>query len=58
VGPYAQLPLAYHALFAAVHERGLRPLSPVREAYLIGPTQAPPGEFTTRLIVPVEESAA
>lgn len=58
VGSYAQLPLAYHALFAAVHERGLRPLAPVREAYLVGPAQAPPGECTTRLIVPVEESAA
>ncbi|MEU6392352.1 MerR family transcriptional regulator [Streptomyces sp. NPDC046939] len=58
VGPYAHLPLAYHALFAAVHERGLRPLAPVREAYLVGPEQAPREELTTRLIVPVEESAA
>ncbi|WP_033215014.1 MerR family transcriptional regulator [Kitasatospora phosalacinea] len=56
VGPYGQLPLAYHALFAAVHERGLRPRAPVREAYLVGPAQAPPGELTTRLVVPVQEA--
>ncbi|MEV7189774.1 MerR family transcriptional regulator [Kitasatospora sp. NPDC093102] len=54
-GPYSQLPLAYHALLAAVHERGLRPLAPVREAYLVGPGEAPEQEWTTRLMVRVEE---
>ncbi|MET8698807.1 MerR family transcriptional regulator [Kitasatospora sp. NPDC004723] len=54
-GPYTQLPLAYHALMAAVHERGLRPLAPVREAYLVGPGEAPAEEWTTRLVVRVEE---
>ncbi|MFF8768700.1 MerR family transcriptional regulator [Kitasatospora sp. NPDC015120] len=54
-GPYSQLPLAYHALLAAVHERGLRPLAPVREAYLVGPGEAPAEEWTTRLVVRVEE---
>ena len=58
VGPYAQLPLAYHALFAAVHERGLRPLAPVRETYLVGPGEAPQEEFMTRLTIPVQESTA
>ncbi|MER6982917.1 MerR family transcriptional regulator [Streptomyces carpinensis] len=58
VGPYAQLPLAYNALFAAVHERGLRPQAPVRETYLVGPTEAPQEELMTRLIVPVQESVA
>lgn len=58
IGPYAQLPLAYHALFAAVHERGLRPRAPVREAYLAGPAQAPQDELRTRLIIGVEESTA
>ncbi|MET8545494.1 MerR family transcriptional regulator [Kitasatospora sp. NPDC004799] len=58
IGPYAQLPLAYHALFAAVHERGLRPRAPVREAYLVGPAEAPPEELMTRLIIPVQESPA
>ncbi|MFF7456060.1 MerR family transcriptional regulator [Kitasatospora sp. NPDC008115] len=54
-GPYVQLPLAYHALLAAVHERGLRPVAPVREAYLVGPGEAPAEEWTTRLVVRVEE---
>jgi DNA-binding transcriptional MerR regulator len=58
IGPYAQLPLAYNALFAAVHERGLRPQAPVREAYLVGPVEAPREELMTRLIIPVEESTA
>ncbi|MDI9882873.1 MerR family transcriptional regulator [Streptomyces sp. HNM0645] len=58
IGPHAQLPLAYNALFAALHERGLRPQAPVREAYLVGPAEAPQEELLTRLIVPVQESAA
>ncbi|MGW0701120.1 MerR family transcriptional regulator [Streptomyces sp. NPDC002867] len=58
IGPYAQLPLAYNALFAAVHERGLRPRAPVREAYLVGPAEAPQEELMTRLIIPVQESMA
>ncbi|MFI2608193.1 MerR family DNA-binding transcriptional regulator [Kitasatospora sp. NPDC018619] len=56
-GPYTRLPLAYHALLAAAHERGLRPLAPVREAYLVGPGQAPAEEWTTRLVVRVGEQA-
>ncbi|GAA2999216.1 MerR family transcriptional regulator [Kitasatospora albolonga] len=55
-GSYAQLPLAYHALFAAVHERGLHPLAPAREAYLVGPHEAPQEELVTRLVIPVRES--
>ncbi|MFD8414997.1 MULTISPECIES: MerR family transcriptional regulator [unclassified Streptomyces] len=58
VGPYAQLPLAYNALFAAVHERGLRPRGPVREGYLVGPAEAPREELMTRLVIPVEEDTA
>jgi len=58
IGPYAQLPLAYNALFAAIHERGLRPQVPVREAYLVGPPEAPQEELMTRLIIPVQESRA
>ncbi|GLW67740.1 MerR family transcriptional regulator [Kitasatospora phosalacinea] len=54
-GPYEQLPLAYNALFAAVHERGLHPRAPVREAYLVGPAEAPPEELATRLVVLVRE---
>ncbi|MBB5781881.1 MerR family transcriptional regulator [Nonomuraea jabiensis] len=58
IGPYAQLPLAYNALFAAIHERGLRPKAPVREAYLVGPAEAPQEELMTRLIIPIQESTA
>ncbi|MEU1285126.1 MerR family transcriptional regulator [Kitasatospora sp. NPDC005856] len=58
IGPYAQLPLAYNALFAAIHERGLRPRAPVREAYLVGPAEAPQEELMTRLIIPVQENTA
>lgn len=59
IGPYAQLPLAYNALFATIHERGLRPANaPVREVYVVGPAEAPQAELTTRLIVPVQESTA
>ncbi|MFF5990777.1 MerR family transcriptional regulator [Prauserella flavalba] len=57
-GPYAQLALAYNALFAAIHERGLRPRAPVREAYLVAPPEARAEELVTRLIVPVEEYPA
>ncbi|MCF3132665.1 MerR family transcriptional regulator [Streptomyces olivochromogenes] len=58
IGPYAQLPLAYNALFAAIHERGLRPQAPVREAYLVGPAEAPQEGLMTRLIIPVQERVA
>ncbi|MFI2369444.1 MerR family transcriptional regulator [Streptomyces sp. NPDC018833] len=58
IGPYAQLPLAYNALFSAIHERGLRPQAPVREAYLVGPAEAPQEELVTRLIIPVQENTA
>ncbi|MEV6805336.1 MerR family transcriptional regulator [Streptomyces sp. NPDC051132] len=58
IGSYGQLPLAYNALFAAIHERGLRPQAPVREAYLVGPAKAPQEELMTRLVIPVQESAA
>ncbi|GGT57628.1 MerR family transcriptional regulator [Streptomyces kurssanovii] len=57
IGPYAQLPLAYNALFAAIHESGLRPQAPVREAYLVGPAEAPREELMTRLVIRVQEMA-
>ncbi|MEV6104685.1 MerR family transcriptional regulator [Streptomyces sp. NPDC051940] len=55
-GPYAQLPLAYNALFAWVHERGLDPRGPAREAYVVGPGEAEPEELVTRVLLPVEET--
>lgn len=53
-GPYAELPLAYHALLAWIHERGLRPRGPVREAYLVGPGEAGPAELLTKVVVPLD----
>ncbi|GAB2925023.1 MerR family transcriptional regulator [Streptomyces mayteni] len=58
IGPYTQLPLAYNAVLATLHERGLRPQGPFREAYLVGPAEAPQEELMTRLVIPIEESAA
>ncbi|SOD63028.1 DNA-binding transcriptional regulator, MerR family [Streptomyces zhaozhouensis] len=55
VGPYGQLPLAYHALFGEVYARGLRPRGPVREGYVVGPGAAAPEGWVTRLVVAVEE---
>ncbi|WP_290864264.1 GyrI-like domain-containing protein [Hamadaea sp.] len=52
-GPYAELRLAYHTLFAWIHERGLTPVGPVREAYLIGPGEAEPTDLLTRLMLEV-----
>ncbi|MDA0565720.1 MerR family transcriptional regulator [Streptomonospora sp. S1-112] len=59
VGSYAELPLAYNALFAAVHERGLTPRPPVCEAHPAGPREAEPGrpgEPAVRLVLGVEEA--
>ncbi|WP_199548361.1 MerR family transcriptional regulator [Streptomyces sp. N35] len=58
-GAYAELPLAYHALFAAVQERGLTARGPVREAYLVGPgDEVAVEEYRTRLVVAVESGEA
>ncbi|MFI1735781.1 GyrI-like domain-containing protein [Streptomyces acidicola] len=58
IGPCAQLPLACNALFAAIHERGLRPHAPVRDACPVGSAEARQEELMTRLIIPVQESMA
>ncbi|MEV6591912.1 GyrI-like domain-containing protein [Streptomyces acidicola] len=58
IAPCAQLPLVCNALFAAIHERGLRPQVPVREACLVRPAEASQEELMTRLIIPVQESMA
>ncbi|KAB8160193.1 hypothetical protein FH609_014285 [Streptomyces sp. 3MP-14] len=58
IGPYAHLPLACHALFASLHERGPRPGAPVRETRPVGPTEAPPEERVTWVTVPLPEGAA
>jgi len=55
VGPYQELPLTYHALFAWVYEQGHRPRGPVREAYLTDPATTDPAQLVTRLLVPIDE---
>ncbi|KAA2261148.1 MerR family transcriptional regulator [Solihabitans fulvus] len=55
IGPYAELPLAYNALFAWVHERGLRPVPPVREEYLVSPGEADADELMTRISIPIAD---
>jgi DNA-binding transcriptional MerR regulator len=54
-GPYEHLPLTYHALFAWIHERGLRPRGTVRETYLTDPTTTEPAGLVTRVAVPLED---
>ena len=46
-GAYDELPLAYGAVLAWCHERGHRPVGPVRETYLPGPSPV------TRVSVPL-----
>jgi DNA-binding transcriptional MerR regulator len=55
VGPYADLPLAYHSLFAWVYERGHRPRGPVREAYLTDPATTDETQLGTRLLVAIDD---
>lgn len=55
VGPYEELPLTYHALFAWIHERGHEPHGLVREVYLTDPTTTEPAQLVTRVIIPITE---
>ncbi|GAB3161260.1 MerR family transcriptional regulator [Micromonospora sonneratiae] len=55
VGPYEHLALTYQAMFAWIHERGLHPNGPVREAYLTDPTTSDPTQLATRIVIPIEE---
>ncbi|GLZ81312.1 hypothetical protein Afil01_61190 [Actinorhabdospora filicis] len=54
-GPYNQLSLAYYAVLSWIHERGLRPVGPARESYLVTPGEAAPEELITRVVIPVED---
>ncbi|MEO3925579.1 MerR family transcriptional regulator [Micromonosporaceae bacterium B7E4] len=55
VGPYEHLTLTYQAVFAWIHERGLRPCGQVREAYLADPGTTEPAHLVTRVVVPIED---
>ncbi|MFI6689713.1 MerR family transcriptional regulator [Streptomyces sp. NPDC050485] len=53
-GPYEHLALTYYAVFAWIHERGVRPGRLVREAYLTDPTTTDPADLVTRIVVPID----
>nr|WP_260408653.1 MerR family transcriptional regulator [Planomonospora venezuelensis] len=55
VGPYDQVTLAYHALFAWCAERGLPTRGPVREVYLTDPVTTSPERLVTDLMIRLEE---
>ncbi len=57
-GPYAHLPLAYHALFTWIHDQNLQPHGRARETYLAAPGEADPERLLTRVAVPVEPRRA
>jgi len=54
VGPYSELPLAYHTLFAWVIDHGHDPHGPVREVYVTDASQAEPETLVTELILPIQ----
>jgi DNA-binding transcriptional MerR regulator len=54
VGPYADLPLAYHALLAWAYEHGHAPSGSIREVYLNDPNTTEESQLVTRLVVPVD----
>ncbi|MDM7488635.1 MerR family transcriptional regulator [Rhodococcus sp. GXMU-t2271] len=53
VGPVALLPVAYHALFGWLEERGLGAGGPFREYYLTDPRDVAPEAMRTRVLHPV-----
>jgi DNA-binding transcriptional MerR regulator/predicted transcriptional regulator YdeE len=53
VGPYEQLGLAYHALYAWAQEHGHEPRGLVREIYVNDPANVPPAALHTDLLLPL-----
>ena len=53
VGPYEQLGLAYHALYAWAQEHGHEPRGLVREIYVNDPANVPPAALQTDLLLPL-----
>jgi effector-binding domain-containing protein len=52
-GPYERCEATYERLFAWLAERGLRISGPIREYYLNDPSEVPPEEILTEILVPV-----
>jgi len=53
VGPYEQLGLAYHALYAWAQEHGHEPRGLVREIYVNDPANVPPAALQTDVLLPL-----
>jgi DNA-binding transcriptional MerR regulator/predicted transcriptional regulator YdeE len=53
VGPYEQLGLAYHALYAWAQEHGHEPRGLIREIYVNDPANVPPAALQTELLLPL-----
>ncbi|WP_433176056.1 MerR family transcriptional regulator [Actinoallomurus sp. CA-150999] len=55
IGPYDQLALTGHALFAWVTAHGHTPLGPLREVYISAPAATPPEQLVTHLMIKLED---
>jgi DNA-binding transcriptional MerR regulator/predicted transcriptional regulator YdeE len=53
VGPYEQLGLAYHALYAWAQEHGHEPRGLIREIYVNDPANVPAAALRTELLLPL-----
>lgn len=53
VGPYDELGLAHHALFAWAQEHGHDVAGPLREAYINDPDEVDPDELVTDVMLPI-----
>ena len=53
VGPYEEMGLAEHALYAWAEEHGFEASAPIRELYLNDPREVPPEALETEVILPI-----
>jgi effector-binding domain-containing protein len=53
VGPYEEMGLAEHALYAWAEEHGFEPSGPIRELYLNDPQHVVPEALETEVMLPV-----
>ena len=53
-GPYEELGLAFHSLFAWAQENGYQQRAAMREIYLNDPSEVPANELMTEVILPIE----
>jgi len=53
-GPYDELGLAYHSLFAWTQEHGYEQRDAMREIYKNDPAETTPNELVTEVILPIK----